>query len=63
MIYGDLQIKGLLYTQYGKYIRYFFSPWMGWPQYLEQNNQSILSIQLFSLLKWAHDLPFSVQQG
>ena len=26
---------------------------MGWPQYLDQNNQPISSVQFFSLLKWA----------
>ena len=30
--------------------------------YLDQNNQLISSIHFFSLLKWAQDFPFSVQQ-
>ena len=30
----------------GKYT-FFFPPWMGWPEYLDHNNQLISSIQLF----------------
>ena len=41
LIYGVLQIRGLLYTQYGLITRYFWPLWMGRPQYLDQNNQSI----------------------
>ena len=62
-MYGDLQMKGLLNTQYGKNICYFCQPWVGRPQYLDQNNQQISSIKLFSMLKWAQDLPFLLQQG
>ena len=36
---------------------------MGRLQYLDQNNQWISSIRLFSLLKWDRDFSFSVQQG
>ena len=35
---------------------------MGRPQYIDQNNPQISSIQFFSLLKWAQYFPFSVQQ-
>ena len=58
LLYDVLQMKGLVYTLYGKYIRLFFPPWMGWPQYLDQSNQWISSIQFFSLLKWAQDFSF-----
>ena len=39
LIYGDFQMKVLIYTQYGQNIRSFCPPWMGWPQYLDHNNQ------------------------
>ena len=32
LIYGYLQMKGLVYTQYGKIICSLCPPWMGWPQ-------------------------------
>ena len=50
-LYGDLHMKGLVYTQCRQNIRSFCLPWVGWPQYLDQNNQLISSIQLFYLLK------------
>ena len=37
LIYGYLQMKDLLYTQYGQNIRSFCPPWMGQPQYSDQN--------------------------
>ena len=37
-IYGDLQIKGLVY-QYGQHVCSFLPPWMVRPQYLDQKNQ------------------------
>ena len=47
LIYGSVQMKVLVYTQYGKNICSFPPPWMGRPQYLDQNNQRINPIQLF----------------
>ena len=47
LLNGALQMKVLIYPQYGKYIHSFCPPWMGWPQYFDQNNQLISSIQLF----------------
>ena len=43
----SLHTRGLVYTQYGENIRSFCPPWMGWPQYLDQNHQQIHSIQFF----------------
>ena len=50
-------MKCLVYIQYGQKIFSFFPPWMGRPQYFDQNNQFIFSIQLFSFLKRAHKFP------
>ena len=55
-------MKRLVYTQYGQNMGSLCLPWMDWPQYLDQNNQQISSIQFFSMLKWAQGFPFSVQQ-
>ena len=38
-LYVSLQINGLVYIQYGQNMRSFCPPWMGRPQYLDQNNQ------------------------
>ena len=62
LIYGALQVKVLVYTQYGQIICSLYPPWMGRPQYFDQNNQLISSIKFFLLLKWTHNFPFSVQQ-
>ena len=61
-LYGDLLMKGLIYTQYGQNMRSFLLPWMGWPQYLDQIYQLISSIQLFYLLKWARGFIFLSKQ-
>ena len=39
LIYGALQMKSLVYIQYGKYLFSFCPPWMGRPEYFNQNNQ------------------------
>ena len=38
-LYGDFQMKVLVYTKYGKYRSYFCPLWVGQPQYFDQNNQ------------------------
>ena len=38
-LYGALQIKVLVYTQYGQNVCSFIPPYMSRPQYLDQNNQ------------------------
>ena len=58
LLYGALHMKVLVYIQFGKNVCSFCPPWMGHPQYLDQKNQLISSIQFFSLLKWAHNFPF-----
>ena len=46
-------MKGLVYTQYGQNTRSLCSHWMGWPQYLDKNNQYI----------FPHSVIFTVRMG
>ena len=58
-----LQMKRLVYIQYGQNIRSCCPQWMVWPLYLSQNDQSFSFIHFFFLLKWDQEFPLWAQQG